>query len=932
MSLLIAAAESYDKTFKPKQKGKRSVYVHDVLDTCDDDDPYLQQDDGTEPFDIDSPVTMIQANVTDRIRRNQPGRRSVFMQRDKWHKLSDTAKQTWDRLSNEDKAIILGYSSAGPLSSGSRLDQLKRKPPDPASRRVNLHEMSAYDFLQANLHENIADATQDDDEYHDAQMEDNSPDDADILVNAAKSSTPLPPGDIRRIMDTSSKRSASKSTRIAKMHVIYKVSSHSRSKQVSLVDRGANGGIAGNDLRVIHRTSRKVDVQGIDNHRINDVFIGTAGGVITTQHGPAIGIFHNYALFGQGTSIHSPAQMESFKLNVCDKSVHVGGIQRIKTPDGYQIPLSFKNGLPRMNVRPYTDHEWETLPHVILTSELEWDPATLDFDPTDDEQWYDAQMQLEADPTTNLFDEFGNYRHRVIVQSARLLNADVDDTGPVTDVTESIVDKCTYHAHASTILQEQFFLECYDHEIASDDAPVPLDGDDDEPVHLPHVSPRIVRNKEPDYKALRPFFGWLSVETIKKTFLHTTQCARFPTGSLLKRAYKSPNPALNVTRRNEPVASDFVHSDEPAIDNGSTGAVIFVGTETLVTDAYGVKTDKQFVNTLEDNIRERGAPTKLISDRAQTEIGRKVLDTLRALFISSWQSEPHQQQQNPAERRIQTVKGMTNRIMDRTGAPGYTWLLCLIYVCFLMSRTWNDTINNVPITALTGATVDISVLLRFYFWQRVYYLKEDNTFPSESKEGYGRIVGISEHVGNALTWKILTEDTHKVIYRSRVRPADPDDPNLRAAMIGGEDSDSTPTNTSKFVKSRHDNPEGGTVTGNANHPDTSAPVFDPEDLIGRTFLMDRQEDGQRFRARIVKLVEDHETDVEENPTRIKFLCSINDGAAEELITYNKMLDHITRDEENPVVWKFRRITGHQGPLKPDHPDYKGSLYNVMVEW
>ena len=45
-----------------------------------------------------------------------------------------------------------------------------------------------------------------------------------------------------------------------------------------------------------------------------------------------------------------------------------------------------------------------------------------------------------------------------------------------------------------------------------------------------------------------------------------------------------------------------------------------------------------------------------------------------------------------------------------------------------------------------------------------------------------------------------------------------------------------------------------------------------------------------------------------------------------------MLDYITRDEENPVVWKFRRITSHQGPLKPDHPDYNGSIYNVMIEW
>jgi hypothetical protein len=55
------------------------------------------------------------------------------------------------------------------------------------------------------------------------------------------------------------------------------------------------------------------------------------------------------------------------------------------------------------------------------------------------------------------------------------------------------------------------------------------------------------------------------------------------------------------------------------------------------------------VNTLEDNIRQRGAPNKLISDRAQVEISKKVLDILCTFCISDWQSEPYQQQQNPSE-------------------------------------------------------------------------------------------------------------------------------------------------------------------------------------------------------------------------------------------------------------------------------------------
>ncbi len=68
-----------------------------------------------------------------------------------------------------------------------------------------------------------------------------------------------------------------------------------------------------------------VDIQGIDNHRINEIPIVTAGRVINTQKGPAIAIMHQYAYTGKGKSIHSCAQLEAHKQTVHDKSMKVGG-------------------------------------------------------------------------------------------------------------------------------------------------------------------------------------------------------------------------------------------------------------------------------------------------------------------------------------------------------------------------------------------------------------------------------------------------------------------------------------------------------------------------------------------------------------------------------------------------------------------------------
>ena len=46
-----------------------------------------------------------------------------------------------------------------------------------------------------------------------------------------------------------------------------------------------------------------------------------------------------------------------------------------------------------------------------------------------------------------------------------------------------------------------------------------------------------------------------------------------------------------------------------------------------------MKYDKQLVDILEDNIRQKGAIEKITLDSAQFEISTRVKDILRALFI-----------------------------------------------------------------------------------------------------------------------------------------------------------------------------------------------------------------------------------------------------------------------------------------------------------
>ena len=72
---------------------------------------------------------------------------------------------------------------------------------------------------------------------------------------------------------------------------------------------------------------------------------------------------------------------------------------------------------------------------------------------------------------------------------------------------------------------------------------------------------------------------------------------------------------------------------------------------------------------------------------------------------------------------------------------------------------------------LTGQTIDISLLFHFIFWEPVYYATGNHLsyegklgFPSEEDEGEGYFMGFGEDVDDELTFKVLTNDTNKVIY------------------------------------------------------------------------------------------------------------------------------------------------------------------------
>ena len=185
--------------------------------------------------------------------------------------------------------------------------------------------------------------------------------------------------------------------------------------------------------------------------------------------------------------------------------------------------------------------------------------------------------------------------------------------------------------------------------------------------------------------------------------------------------------------------------------------------------------------------------------------------------------------------------------------------------------------------------------------------------------------------------RILTEDTQKIIIRSGVRSALRTTTNQHLASPSWEGTtlpfpipyppqstnslpldpldESTPK-VKQFVKSQSGEDEDNPIhMANIDFPN----------FLGRSFLLPPEENGECHMAKIID-IDDHGQPHED----IKFKLMINKDQAEEIMSYNQLMDYIqkgTDAEEDPdSLFKFRDIVAHQGPLESTDPNHTCAVY------
>ncbi len=283
-----------------------------------------------------------------------------------------------------------------------------------------------------------------------------------------------------------------------------------------------------------------------------------------------------------------------------------------------------------------------------------------------------------------------------------------------------------------------------------------------------------------DYDRLAPYFLHRPRHVIKRTLENTTQLAKAVVHSPLRRHLKSRFLMLRHPRLNEVVATDTYFSSVKSIE-GYECSQVFVGLTSRRITVIGMKSKSEFPEAYQDFMRSRGIPHTLRRDNAGEETSEKVLNLHRDLVISDEFTEPHCPWQNPAEGGgVRFLKSHAEVLANRTGSPDYLWFCLHSYICQVHECMAQEQLHwRTPIEVSGEGTPDISHILAFQWYEPVYYYDPNASHP-KTKEEPGRFVGFAENVGDALTFKILTEDTRRIIYRSVVRSAlDPNSQNKR---------------------------------------------------------------------------------------------------------------------------------------------------------
>ena len=580
-------------------------------------------------------------------------------------------------------------------------------------------------------------------------------------------------------------------------------------------------------MRVIHKTHRKINIQGIDSHEVTGLDAVTAVTLLNTSQGKVIGIFNEYAYLGKGSSIHSSGQLEWFKTNVDEN------LSKLVVPN---LSLLWMDILSLSSSRmvwpmppPLEDPQIRTWTHIHMSS------SHLLMNGTRQSLTMILHILMDWTPVKSLTNPLVTpcLMPMVISMSASL---------PTSTPSWMHLQMIVGHTQKSLLFSQPISIRVH---------PKSLTGM--LYAHFLHGHPH-------------PASRTLSMSPPRMKLLHTPRITSKSTLSLAILFSTSPDAVKLLQQTPSSLTLLLLMMVQPW--SNSSVAVILLSVMHMASNQPNNSSTPSLITS--EN-REPWIPSSVMEANMKSPSESLISSIPYSSKIISLNLITNTKIRLKIALALPSVTPTLS--MNTSGCPACCWLLCLQYICVVLNHLASPNLQGIcRVPALEGTTPDNSCMLHFSFYEPVYYWIDssdpDLNSPSSSNEKKGYWVGFADNQGDRLTWRILTEDTQKIIIHSGIQSALRTTTNQRLASPSGEGTtlpfpipypqqstsslpldpldESTP-NFEQFVKSQSGKDE--------DNPIHMANIDIPN-LLGRSFLLPPEDNGEHHMAKIID-IDDH---------------------------------------------------------------------------
>eukprot|EP00980_Cylindrotheca_fusiformis_P021607 scaffold8458_cov76-Cylindrotheca_fusiformis.AAC.3 len=348
------------------------------------------------------------------------------------------------------------------------------------------------------------------------------------------------------------------------------------------------------------------------------------------------------------------------------------------------IPFSVENSMIGFSTRRPTVAEYENFPHIVMTSDEEWDPRA---DHLQHNQRV-AMLKTMEELQIRFESEYDQ-----VLRSCSSIHTSAWEENLMSKVQVTRVSAIKSDSRNSVITAERLAQQ----------------------------------------------FN-IGLETARNTLKVTTQKGLRSAVHPISRRYRT-DLVRGMEAKQTPGNwyTDTLFSTVKSI-TGNTCCQLFTNQRMITT--YPMQTKSHAGDALDDFIEDVGIPNTLIFDNAAEQVGpgTKFMKTIKRAHIHWRLTEPYAHWQNRAEDSIREVKKRWKRTKMRTGCSQRIWDFGIQHEARILSRISRGKDGRTGIEVATGNTPDISEDVAFTFYEPVLYITNPR---AEYNPKLGRWLGVS---------------------------------------------------------------------------------------------------------------------------------------------------------------------------------------------